>query len=426
VNTKARQSVVQAAGELPGNLSSQRTFVHERRLFPDHTAAPGALGFIPPVQTPQRKDTIIKTMKIEQLRKNTRHHWIVSVVLVFVMIWSAQAATIELELQRSIDLQHWETVSITPGLLTEDGRVRQPAGETNAFFRLRIREQVTSGMALIPAGPFEMGYSFYAGDSDERPVHTVFVSAFYMDRTEVTKALWDDVYQWAIANGYSFEWGAQGKAANHPAHSLTWYDVVKWCNARSEKEGRVPAYYTSAAQTTVYKTGRVDVQNDWVKWNSGYRLPTEAEWEKAARGGLSGRRFPWGDTITHNQANYISYSSYSYDVSSTQGPHPTYATGGLPYTSPVGSFAPNGYGLYDMAGNVSEWCWDWRDFSYYASSPATDPRGPGTGSYRVFRGGGWDDFAFNCRSAFRGYSWPDEWGSNYGYGFRSVLPPGQP
>jgi formylglycine-generating enzyme required for sulfatase activity len=209
-----------------------------------------------------------------------------------------------------------------------------------------------------------------------------------MDRYEVTKALWDEVHSWAIANGYSFEFGAQGKAANHPAHTMTWYDAVKWCNARSEKEGRVPAYYTSALQTTVYRSGQVNVDNSWVKWCTGYRLPTEAEWEKAARGGSSGQRFPWGNTITHSQANYYSSTSNAYDISPTRGYHPTF-TGVSPYTSPVGYFGANGYGLYDMAGNVWEWCWDWYSSSYYSSSPGTDPRGPISGSYRVFRGGGW-------------------------------------
>ena len=277
------------------------------------------------------------------------------------------------------------------------------------------------GMALIPAGSFQMGDSFGEGANDELPVHTVFVSAFYMDKYEVTKALWDEVKSWSGGNGYGFDNPGLGKAAKHPVHTVNWYDVVKWCNARSQKEGRVPAYYTDAALTQVYKTGGVA---PYVKWNAGYRLPTEAEWEKAARGGTSGHRFPWSDadTITHSRANYYSSSEYAYDVSPTRGYHPTYAVGGYPYTSPVGSFAANGYGLYDMAGNVWEWCWDW--YGSYSSGSQTDPRGPASGSPRVIRGGSWNSDAFNCRSADRLVNDP-AYGNYYGIGFRSVLPPGQ-
>jgi formylglycine-generating enzyme required for sulfatase activity len=292
---------------------------------------------------------------------------------------------------------------------------------TNVFFRL-----AASDMVLIPAGSFTMGNCMdpSEGWSDELPLHTVYVSAFYMDRYEVTKALWDEVYQWAITHGYTFDNAGSGKAATHPVQSIDWYDCVKWCNARSEKEGRVPAYYTSAAQTTPYRTGQIDVQTNWVNWSSGYRLPTEAEWEKAARGGASGHRFPWSDadTITHSRANYYSDASYSYDVSPTRGYHPTFNDGIYPYTSPVGYFAANGYGLYDMAGNVWEWCWDW--LGSYSSGSQTDPRGPGSGSGRVFRGGSWVYRAIDCRTAGRGYySYPSDW---YNFiGFRSVLPPGQ-
>jgi formylglycine-generating enzyme len=284
-----------------------------------------------------------------------------------------------------------------------------------------------AGMVFIPAGSFTMGDTFSEGVGDDLPLHTVYVSAFYMDRYDVTKALWDDVYNWAITHGYSFDYAdsGQGKAANHPAQSMTWYDAVKWCNARSEKEGRVPAYYTDAGLSVRYRTGQVAPN---VNWNSGYRLPTEAEWEKAARGGASGQRFPWGNTILWGQANYYSYWSgatpyYPYDVNPTSGYNPAWTSGGTQYTTPVGSFAANGYGLYDMAGNVWEWCWDW--YGSYSSGAQTDPRGPASGSYRMHRGGSWYDYAFGCRAAFRGTNYGAPSGGSSGVGFRSVLPSGQ-
>jgi formylglycine-generating enzyme required for sulfatase activity len=167
------------------------------------------------------------------------------------------------------------------------------------------------------------------------------------------------------------------------------------------------------------RTGTVVPEVNWSA--KGYRLPTEAEWEKAARGGLSGKRFPWGDTFSHSQANYDSSDSNAYDVSPTRGPHPSYGAGTKPYTSPVGSFAANAYGLQDMAGNVYEWCWDWKED--YAGGSQTDPRGPTSGSSRVYRGGCWDDFADFCRAAYRGNSDPGNQSSNLGFRvLRSSVP----
>ncbi len=289
------------------------------------------------------------------------------------------------------------------------------------------------GMVLIPAGEFQMGDTFNEGDSDGRelPVHTVRVDDFYMDKYEVTKELWDTVRAWGLSNGYSDLVAGGGKAPDHPVHSVNWYECVKWCNARSQMEGRTPCYYTDAGLATIYKTGQLAPHVRWVA--NGYRLPTEAEWEKAARGGAAGRRFPWSDqdTIQHARANYWSSSNYFYDDSPTRGYHPTFSTGSTPYTSPVGFFSPNGYGLCDMAGNVWEWCHDRYSSTYYSTTPYPAPRvnphGPTSGVYRVLRGGCWNPHhPYHCRVSNRHYDTPDRAG-NY-VGFRCVadaiqLPP---
>lgn len=335
-------------------------------------------------------------------------------------IGGIQGATYRVEYSTNLLITNWTKLSDlyltnTPFTFIDSVSTNSPS----RFYRASVVSDTNAfpDMVLIPAGAFMMGNSFTnEGAKGEFPRHDVTVSAFYMDKWKVTKALWDEVASWAVTNGFNFDSGALGKAATHPAHSMTWYDAVKWCNARSQKMGLGAVYYTDAALTQVYRSGQVDPYANWSA--RGYRLPTEAEWEKAARGGLSDKRFPWGDTISQSQANYYSTGKTSYDVNPTQGFHPLYAVDPMPYTSPVGSFAANGYGLYDMAGNLWEWCWD--AFEPYSSSSQTDPRGPAFVSLRMLRGGGWGDEAFFCRTAERYALTPDNLNSDLG--FRTVVP----
>jgi len=226
-------------------------------------------------------------------------------------------------------------------------------------------------MALIPAGSFEMGDAMNEPESymeRSRPVHTVTLDGFYMDTTEVTvgqfKAfLADSGYNWTgLWDGVS----TYSPTDDHPMIHVNWDDAVAYA--------------------------------EW----AGKRLPTEAEWEYAARGGLAGKRYPWGDEITHNDANY----------SGTGG------TDTWTYNAPVASFGANGYGLYDVAGNVWEWCQDWYGSDYYSNTVEANPLGPGKGSGRVVRGGYWYSDTYYLRVALR-YDYSPLYRS-YGGGFRCV------
>jgi len=311
-------------------------------------------------------------------------------------------------------------VTSNPCLLSD----ASSAGVASRFYRALV---VPPNLVLVPGGSFAMGDSFADLGADELPVHTATVSAFYMERTEVSTALWDIVCSWATNNGYSFSVNAgRGKAPSHPVQMVNWYDAVKWCNARSQLERLTPCYYTNASQTGVYCTGQFTISNSFVNWAaSGYRLPMEAEWERAARGGAATNRFPWADTnvISHSRANYKSSTGYAYDVSPTRGYNPAFTNAPSPYTGPCGYFATNGFGLFDMAGNVSEWCWDWHDANWYTNAAATDAdtRGPVSGSNRVLRGGSWDGPAPDCCCALRNSKAPS--GAVNETGFRCVRKP---
>ena len=266
-------------------------------------------------------------------------------------------------------------------------------GQFNAGMRFKVTaSDPLAGFSFIPAGAFTMGDSL-DGLADA-PTRTVTMSAFYMAKTEVTKADWDAVKAWGVTHGYTNMSAGASRGANYPVDTVKWWDGIKWCNALSEKEGLTPCYSQFGAVLRSPSSSATTPPD--VNWAAnGYRLPTEAQWEKAARGGLSGKRFPWGDTISHTLANFRNSGGEPYQ-SGTTGYHPTYGT----YTASVGSFPANGYGLYDMAGNVAEWCWDWYGDAY-APGPQTDPRGGSGVLYRTYRGGDWGDPAGAARVAVR-------------------------
>src|SRR5579859_1931583 len=342
-----------------------------------------------------------------------------------ILFWPPSATNYVLQCNTNPASTNWMfATDVVPAVYGSQTAVAVADTAPARFFRLMQIPTTSDGMALIPPGSFTMGDAL-DGESDAIPTN-VFVSAVYMDTNLVTSNRWQAVYAYATSQGYGFDFGdGLGKAANHPVQTVNWYDVVKWSNARSQLAGLTPVYYTDAGMTQVYSNGDTDaVYANWTA--SGYRLPTEAEWEKAARGGLSGQRFPWGDTISESQANYKgSTNDYSYDFGPT-GYNTNYAAGGFPYTSPVGAFSANGYGLYDMAGNVFEWCWDWyAGTPYPAGSPylgGSDPRGPASSPVggRVLRGGSWGGLAGFARCAYRGFSTVI---TPYAIGFRCVRKP---
>ena len=244
-------------------------------------------------------------------------------------------------------------------------------------------------MVLIPAGEFQMGSS--DGASDEKPIHTVYLDAFYIDKYEVTNAQYKKFVQ---ATGHKEPEGYRYINGNWQSGFKPWSDS----NFNGDNQ---PVVCVSWEDAKAYA--------DW----AGERLPTEAEWEKAARGGVTGKKYVWGDEWppTKNAGNFDDETTV--DSSRIDG-----YSDGYVYTAPVGSFKPNGYGLYDMAGNVWEWCADWYDSNYYANSPKSNPTGPSSGQYRVLRGGSWYDLDVILRTPRRSSYAPTL--SRSGIGFRCV------
>ena len=254
-------------------------------------------------------------------------------------------------------------------------------------------------LARIQAGEFLMGASDFG--RDERPVHRVFVGEFFIGRFAVTQ---DEYARFVRATGHPapsvrglplvtlggrdsmfrelaapYEWEEDRPPANrgtHPVVLVRYDDAIAYCRWLSDTLGRL------------------------------VRLPTEAEWEKAARGGLEGQRYPWGDDIDPSRGNYLIDPS----TKKERG------------TRPTGTYPPNAYGLYDMAGNVWEWVSDWYSPDYYGLGDMRDPQGPATGTMRILRGGAWvNDDASMLRCAYRHKVPPDTYA--HSIGFRIVCPP---
>ena len=240
----------------------------------------------------------------------------------------------------------------------------------------------------INGGTFIMGSPANEPDRSGNEVrHQVKVSDFYMGEHEVTQEEWQKVMG---------TYPSKFKGDNLPVENVSWYDAIDYCNKMSENEDLTPAYTVIGKSVT------------WNREANGYRLPTEAEWEYACKAKImTPSPFSTGDNITTGQANYN--GNYPYN-NNAKGEY-------REKTTPVRSFAPNELGLYDMHGNVWEWCWDW--YGDYSSSPQTDPEGASSGSHRVLRGGGWVAEAQFLRSAYRGKRDPSDLGGS-DIGFRLV------
>ena len=264
---------------------------------------------------------------------------------------------------------------------------------------------VPEGFVLIPAGTFQMGSN--VGYSDNKPVHEVTITKpFYMGKYEVTQA----EYEKYCSYGSSSPSSDKGDGDNYPAYYVSWYDALVYCNKRSMAEGLTPCYSISGS-TDPEKWGTVPTSsnNTWnavvCNWNAnGYRLPTEAEWEYAAR-------------AEDNTVASLTYSGTS-DVNKL-GEYAWYSSNSNSKTHEVGTKKANGFGLYDMSGNVCEWCWNWFTNSYDAEAEGgSDPTGASAGSSRVSRGGSWVDVSDYCAVSYRDRNSPS-YRYHY-YGFRVV------
>ncbi len=291
----------------------------------------------------------------------------------------------------------WVALTWAAGCGSPSPSQQEDAGKTSAApvvqKTIELGGDVRLEMVRIPAGSFVMGGS--GGGDDELPVHKVTISKpFYLGRYEVTVEQfrrfveetgyttdaekgtgfegafgWDrDTMEFKMNDKYSWRNTGFAQADSHPVVNVSWNDAMEFCTWLGNKKG------------------------------NRCRLPTEAEWEYACRAGTPTRYYHGDDAEGVAKVGNVPDADFEAQYPELKGV--INASDGYAYTSPAGTFLPNPFGLYDMHGNVWEWCADWYDPEYYGMSMRDDPRGPGTGEERVYRGGGW----FNCARGFRSSS----------------------
>lgn len=296
-----------------------------------------------------------------------------------------------------------------------DSRVIKTTNPTE----LAEQPNLFENMVFVQGGTFQMGNIFHDGYDDEEPVHEVTLSSFFISKFEVTlgefrqfvSATGYRTTAETIGDGYVFTgsmWEIKAlvnwmdpvfkQADNHPVVIISWIDAVYYCNWKSRSQGLEECYTVRGKS----------VDCDFAK--NGYRLPTEAEWEYAARSRGKVYKYSWGNG---SPSGNVADECLKKQATRWIWPIWTGYDDGYAYTAPVGKYPPNEIGLYDMSGNIWEWCWDW--FGTYSATSQRDPQGALSGEKRVMRGGSWSFDVVDERTVIRGCGLPDARDVNYGF-----------
>jgi len=280
--------------------------------------------------------------------------------------------------------------------------------KTTALIAKTARYEWEPEMVFVEGGTYLMGRN--DGKDDENPIHNVTISDFYMGKYEVTVAQFNVFID---GTGYSTDADKAGGSDIFTIQGLKRKSGVNWrCDAQGNF--KLQSEYNNPVMHVSWNDA-----NEYCKWLSkktgkNYRLPTEAEWEYAAGNGSQHTKYSWGNNIPYGkQGGNVADESAMKKLGFSDGLQ--HYTDGFVYDAPIGSFNPNSFGLFDMTGNVWEWCSDWYNADYYNFSPQNNPRGPSSGIGIVLRGGGWNSIPRFFLVAYRDYADPDYRGSDTGF-----------